>query len=101
MAGKVIVNTSKVVQVANKISSINTEINNDFDDMEEWVQRLNKNWNSEANSHVIGKFHSIKGALKQSRYDVLDNYSRFLKEQVSDGYEKTENANTKLSDAFK
>lgn len=101
MSNQIQVDTGKVVAGANRISELNHDIDNEFERVEKAIQRLNGRWNSRSSGVVIGKFYSIKNNFKDSRFKVMQDYSNFLKQQVSDGYNTTETANTNLADAFK
>ncbi|MCH6268197.1 WXG100 family type VII secretion target [Neobacillus citreus] len=95
------IDTAKVVNTASRITTINQQIDAEFARMEKAIAHLNGSWQSRASDHVIGRFHSIKHAFKDSRFQVMQNYSKFLVQQVSDGYNKTETVNTNLADSFK
>lgn len=101
MANRIQVDTSKVVSAADTISELNQDIDREFEHLEKAIQRLNGRWNSRASHVVIGKFYSTQNNFKDSRFKVMQDYSNFLKQQVSDGYNVTETANTSLADAFK
>lgn len=101
MANQIQVDTSKVVSAADTISELNQDIDREFEHLEKAIQRLNGRWNSSASHVVIGKFYSAKNNFKDSRFKVMQDYTNFLKQQVSDGYNVTETANTSLADAFK
>lgn len=95
------IDTAKVVNTASRITTINQQIDTEFERMEKAIAHLNNCWQSRASDAVIGRFHSIKHSFKDSRFQVMQNYSKFLVQQVSDGYNKTETVNTNLADAFK
>jgi uncharacterized protein YukE len=101
MANKIVVDTAKVVTAADQISKLNNELDQEFEQLENAIQRLNGRWNSKASDGVIGHFFSIKNNCKDSRYKVMQDYSNFLKQQVSVAYDTTETGNKSLADAFK
>lgn len=101
MSNPIQIETGKVVAAADQISELNHQMDHEFEKLEKAIQRLNGRWNSRASDVVIGKFYSVKNNFKDSRYKVMQDYSNFLKQQVSDGYNATESANTNLADAFK
>lgn len=101
MASNLSINTGNVVNTAYRINYLNQEISKDFKGVEDAVKRINNSWNSQASSHILGHFSSIQTILKENRYNVMDDYFRFLVEQVADGYEVTESTNKKLADSFK
>jgi len=101
MSDQIHIDTGKVVAAANRISTLNNEIDSEFDTLETAVGRLNQSWYSRASHVVIDRFYSIKNNFKDSRYKVMQDYGDFLKQPVSEGYNAAETGNTSLSDAFK
>jgi len=101
MANKIVIDTAKVVIAADQISKLNKELDQEFEQLENAIQRLNGRWNSKASEGVIGHFFSIKNSYKEGRYMVMQDYSNFLKKQVSVAYDTTETGNKSLADAFK
>ena len=97
----IVISTERVVDVAEKIKSFNKEMNDEFQDLDKAFSRLDNAWNSATGTMVLNKFYSIKDAYQEARFGVMDNFSRFLLEQVAAGYEEAENINSKLADAFK
>lgn len=101
MSNQIQVDTNKVVAAADRIGELNHDIDHEFERLEKAIQRLNGRWNSRASHVVIGKFYSTQNNFKDSRFKVMQDYTNFLKQQVSDGYNVTETGNTSLADAFK
>lgn len=101
MSDQITIDTGIVVTAANRISTLNNEIDSGFGEVENAIQRLNGKWNSRASDVVIGKFYSLKNNFKDSRYKVMQEYSYLLKQQVSVSYNSTETVNTSLANAFK
>ncbi|WP_462410824.1 WXG100 family type VII secretion target [Neobacillus sp. Marseille-QA0830] len=101
MASRIAVDTGKVLEAANRLSQINNQIDDDFEKLETAIKHLSSEWHSNASEAVIGHFHQIKDTLKENRHKVMDQQVKFLKMQVSDGYNVTETNVTRLADAFK
>ncbi len=98
---EIIANTDRIAATATKINSINNQIKNRYQGVENAMKNLDNSWDGKAATHAIGKFHSIRSNYEDSRYTVLLNYVHFLEEQVSEGYGVTENTNESLAAAFK
>ncbi|ALC89396.1 hypothetical protein AM500_06065 [Bacillus sp. FJAT-18017] len=101
MANRIEVDVNRVTATAKNIATINKTIRSDFQDVEQAIRSLNSSWNSEAAGAVINHFSSIKNAYFDQRFQVMDDYSKFLLAQVSAGYIETESKNVSLADAFK
>lgn len=95
------VDSVAVLTAADKISTINKAIYDKIGDVEVSVTKLNSTWDSPSAAGVIGKFFAIKETYSTSRYDVVENYIRFLHNQVGDGYTTAEELNKTLAEAFK
>ena len=95
------INTDAAVNAAGHIKQINQQINDAFDSVWKSVRNLDKSWDGPASVKAIPRFDTIRDACCNSRYNVLDNYARFLLNAVGQGYEKTETVNTSLADQFK
>ena len=101
MSDSIKVNTANVAAAANKIANYNTAIRNDFSAVEKAIKSLGTAWESVASHNAISSFHSIKDAYHDARYNVVNNYVTFLRQQVDEGYTQTETVNKSLADAFK
>lgn len=105
MEDNIKIDTQVVSDVAYKLDSYNTEINNAFEVVNNAINDLNYNWVGNASEQAMSKFYSIKEEFvdrsETSRSGVMQRYVKFLKEQIGQGYEITEEMNTKLAEAFK
>lgn len=95
------VDTDHVSNVADNIDHFNKKIRDDFTAVETAVKSLGSTWVGSASEPSIGAFHDIKNTYSETRYQVVDNFVKFLKQQVDPSYEQTETSNTSLADQFK
>ena len=95
------INTDAVVTVAENIKLYNTQMRDDFTSVQRAINQLNNVWDGSASTVVINKFNEIIKNFGEARYNELDNYVKFLLEQVGEGYTQTEEANKSLADLFK
>ena len=95
------VNTDLAVRAANTIKLNNSQMRDNFQNVQTAISQLNNSWDGSAANAAIGKFNEIKTKFMDARYAVLDNYVNFLLQQVGEGYTQTENANVSLADQFK
>lgn len=94
-------NTEAVVTAAGNLKSINNQIRNDFPRLQTAITQLDSAWDGSAATTAISKFNEIKSKFLDARYNVIDNYVKFLLQQVGEGYTQTEDANKSLADQFK
>lgn len=95
------VNTDSVVATAKNIQLCNNQIRDGFSEVQSTITRLDKTWEGEASSTAIAKFNELRSDYCDARYNVLDNYVKFLLNQVGEGYTQTEDANVSLAAQFK
>lgn len=102
---KIKIDTQIVSDVADKIASYNQEIDNEFEPVKNAINNLSCNWSGSASEQAMTKFNQIKSQYVEnsetSRFKVIDNYVKVLKQSVGIGYEKAEDVNTQLAEAFK
>ena len=98
---KLKINTVAAVTAANNIKLYNTQIRDNFSNVQAAMTRLDNSWEGSAATAAISKFNEIKSKYPTARYKVLDNYVNFLLQQVGEGYTQTENVNVSLADQFK
>ncbi len=102
MAGTgVKVNTGAVRSTASVIEKVNNDISKGLSDPNGSMGTLERAWTSPVASSVIGRYREISGSGNDDRYKVMDGIKFFLLQQIGEGYEQTEDVNTKLAEAFK
>lgn len=94
------VNTQLVHNAATALKTINNQISDGFQEVQNAVIKLDSAWDGSAAASSIGKFNEIKSKYPQARYNVIENYVDFLLEQVGEGYTQTEETNKSLSESF-
>ena len=95
------INTDAVVAAANNIKNCNNQIRDGFPSVQTAITHLDNCWDGSAAAHAIGKFNEMKSKFSDARYSVLDNYVKFLLQQIGEGYTESEDANVSLADQFK
>jgi uncharacterized protein YukE len=101
MADLIKVDTGTVAAAATTIATYNNRIRDDFSSVESAIRALNSVWDSSAAEQAMDSFYNIKNTFHEPRYTVMDNYVKFLQQQVDPGYTQTETVNTFLADLFK
>ena len=95
------INTGLVLDAATNISSENLSLRNSYDDIDKIISNLKKNWSGSACDLCCKKAEYIKNQFKETRFAVVEDYVRFLRMQVGEGYETTETVISSAADAFK
>lgn len=101
MADFIKVDTGRVKTAATTIANYNNRIRDDFSSVESAMRALNSAWDSTAAEQAMDSFYNIKNTFHEPRYMVMDNYVKFLQQQVDPGYTQTETVNKFLADLFK
>lgn len=95
------INTAAVVTAATNINTHNEKIRDGISSVEKAIRNLDESWESPAATVAIAKFNEIKSTFAENRFKVLKNYTNFLLQQVSQGYDDTEDVNVSLAAQFK
>lgn len=97
---KLVVDTDRIAAVANKLRTVNTNINREFGVLQSRAGQIDSNWNSMAGDTARTMMYQL---FKQNemRSMVLQNYINMLEQQVAPGYINAETVNEKLADKFK
>lgn len=95
------VDMDRVKAAATNIAKYNNIIRDDISSVEAAMNALNNSWDGQASTVVINKFHEIKNAYSEPRYNVVNNYVIFLNQLVDPAYTQAETTLKKLADYFK
>lgn len=95
------IDTAAVTTAAANIGNINKQIRDGIDQVESAIKRLDNSWDGSASTAAISKYSEMKSKFVDARFKVMENYRRYLLEQVGQGYVQTEDVNKKLSERFK
>ena len=101
MAGQIRVSTAQVADIARTIESLNQKLSDELKTSQATVKNLSNTWDGEAAQATITAYEEFATKYFQNYYDILDNYVKFLRTNVEQGYFETETANINLADAFK
>lgn len=101
MAGQIKVNTEQVEQIAGNIERLNGQLNDSLKNAQTTINNLKNTWEGQASDSTVSSFNEFAQKYFQNYYDIIDQYVKFLRQNVASGYFQTETANTNLADAFK
>lgn len=98
---QITLDSDQVLAIASQIESDNQELQQLLNDSKSTVDSLSSYWSGQAAEETRSAYETFAGKFFQTYYDVLDQYVKFLRNNVAAQYEQTEQVNTRLSDAFK
>ncbi|MBQ7186004.1 MAG: WXG100 family type VII secretion target [Ruminococcus sp.] len=102
MAGNSIkINTDEVEQIASDLERLNGKLEDTLNHSKQTINDLDDIWEGEAAQATISAYNSFAQTYFQTYKDVLDQYVKFLRQNVAKGYTDTETTNINLADAFK
>ena len=94
---QITLDTEQVLAIASQIESDNIQLK----ELLENIDSLSSTWTGQAADETRTSYEQFANKFFQQYYDVLDQYVRFLRNNVADQYTQTETINTSLADAFK
>ncbi|MBS4212963.1 MULTISPECIES: WXG100 family type VII secretion target [Neobacillus] len=101
MAGSIKVSTAQVADIANTIERLNQQLLEELKNSQSTIKNLTNTWEGEAAQATVSAYDEFSAKYFQTYYEILDNYVKFLRVNVDQGYFETETANVNLADAFK
>ena len=102
MAGNSIrVNTDQVAQTAAKIETLNRQLAELLSNSKSTVESLTSVWSGEAAGATIAAYNDFAGKYFQQYAEVIDQYVKFLRMNVEQGYFETETENVKISEVLR
>ena len=99
--GSIKINTSAVRAHAERVRTLNKNINCSLDALTGQISALSRDWDGSAAEHAISTYSKLRADYYNNRYAQVDNFVNFLTRNVAGGYESAEKNNRSLSDAFK
>lgn len=101
MAGQISVSTDQVGQIASNIESLNKKLTEQLSKSKSVIDNLLNTWQGEAAQATVTSFDEFASKYFQYYEDIINQYVKFLRISVEQGYFETETANTTLADYFK
>jgi len=101
MDTRIIVDSDQVLGIASQIESDNQQLQQLLVDSKAAVDNLSATWTGTAAEGTRAAYDVFAGKFFQTYFDILNQYVKFLRNNVSMQYEQTEQVNTQLADAFK
>lgn len=101
MSTQITLDSEQVLAIASQIESDNQQLQELLNDSKATIDSLSSFWTGRAAEETRSSYDSFAGKFFQTYYDILEQYVKFLRTNVAEQYEQTEQVNTQLGDAFK
>ena len=101
MSTQMTIDSEQVLAIASQIESDNQQLQELLNDSKSTVDGLSAYWTGKAADETRASYDSFAGKFFQTYFDVLEQYVKFLRNNVASQYEQIEQVNTQLADAFK
>ncbi len=102
MAGeRISVSTSQVSEYANEMEKLNKELTEELRNSKQTIDNLKNTWSGEGADETVNAYGAFANKYFENYQDIINQYVKFLRENVKNGYFDTETANINLADAFK
>lgn len=98
---QITIDSQQVLGIASQIENDNNQLQQLLNDSKATVDSLSTYWQGKASDDTRSSYNVFAGKFFQQYHDVLNQYVVFLRKNVAEQYEQTEQINTQLADAFK
>lgn len=94
------IDTAAIISAADTISNINNQLTNTLESSRTTVEGLRNVWSGQAADATIQAYRAFETKYSQQYREMLNEYSKFLKDIAAEGYIATENRGTSLADTI-
>ena len=98
---QITLDTEQVLAIASQIEADNNQLKDLLNNTKATIDSLSSTWTGQAAEETRTSYEGFANKFFQQYYDIIDQYVKFLRNNVSEQYTQVEVANTKLGDAFK
>ncbi|HHX37269.1 MAG TPA: WXG100 family type VII secretion target [Clostridiaceae bacterium] len=101
MSTQITIDSEQVLAIASQLESDNEQLQQLLSESKVTIDGLASYWSGKAADTTRTAYDAFAGKFFQQYHDVLNQYVKFLRNNVASQYEQAEQVNTQLSDAFK
>lgn len=101
MAGTIKVNTDQVASIATELENLNMKLKEELEKSKNLIDGLSTVWIGEGYNATRDSYNEFATKYFQNYYDLIDQYVKFLRLNVEQGYFDTETNVTNLAQNFK
>lgn len=98
---QITIDSEQVMAIASQLENDNKELQQLLNDSKATINGLTAYHTGVAADETRASYESFANKFFQQYYDVLDQYVKFLRNNVANQYENTEQVNKQLADVFK
>lgn len=98
---QITLDTEQVLSIATQIENDNNQLKELLENTKQTIDSLSATWTGQAADETRDSYADFSNKFFQQYYDVLEQYVKFLRTNVSEQYSQGEQANKTLADAFK
>lgn len=98
---QITLDSEQVLAIASQIENDNQQLQQLLNDSKASIDSLSSYWTGAAADETRTSYESFANKYFQTYYDILEQYVKFLRNNVAAQYEQTEQVNKQLADAFK
>ena len=101
MSTQITLDSEQVLAIASQIENDNKELERLLGESKTTIDNLSSYWTGRAADETRASYDSFAGQFFQQYHDILEQYVKFLRTNVAEQYEQTEQSNVQLADAFR
>ena len=95
------ISTEEILQIASNIEKLNKDLSEQLAESKATIESLANVDEGESAQTTISNYNSFASKYFQTYEDILQNYVKFLRTNVAEGYTQVETTNTNLAEGFK
>lgn len=101
MAGRMTIDSGEVQAIAANIHALNEELNDLLNSTKARIHGLNNTYTGAAADATVAAFDRFAGSYFATYHEMIEQYVKFLRGSVAEGYTQVVSANVKLVDQLK
>lgn len=98
---RITVNTDQVSEIATEMEALNQRLTDELEKSRALFNNMSSFWSGEAYDTARQSYNDFSNKFFGVYSEVIENYVKFLRTNVSQGYFDVETVNTSLSEEFK
>ncbi|MGN0578602.1 MAG: WXG100 family type VII secretion target [Ruminiclostridium sp.] len=98
---QITLDTEQVMAIASQLEADNNQLKDLLNNTKATIDSLSSTWTGQAAEETRTSYEGFANKFFQQYYDIIDQYVKFLRNNVSEQYSQTEVVNKTLADAFK
>lgn len=98
---QITLDTEQVLAIASQLESDNVKLKEILEATKSSIDSLSSSWIGEASEETRTSYETFANNFFNNYYDIIDQYVKFLRTNVSEGYGSGEQLNKGIADAYK